>query len=118
MVNVSIIRSLCLERGVKLVFLIEKLGLKSRTYFQDIEKSGRDIPTERLETIADLLDTTVEYLTDQTDDPSPKQKKPAAISDELWDMIQNDPKAIALLEMVLKMSPEQRDKFEKFLEGI
>ena len=115
MVNVAKIRTLCSERGIKLVFLIEKLGLKSRTYFQDIEKSGRDIPLDRLEVIAETLDTTVEYLTDQTDDPG-KEKKPAAISDELWNMIQNDPKAITLLEMILKMSPEQRDKFEKFLE--
>ncbi len=115
MVNVSKIRDLCSERGIKLVFLIEKLGLKSRTYFQDIEKSGRDISLDRLEIIADTLGTTVEYLTDQTDDPS-KEKKPDAISDELWNMIQSDPKALVLLEMILKMTPEQRDKFEKILE--
>lgn len=42
-------------------------------------------------------------------------KKPAAISDELWDMIENDPQALKLLEMILKMSPEQREKFERIL---
>lgn len=115
MVNVSKIRDLCSERGIKLVFLIEKLGLKSRTYFQDIEKSGRDISLDRLEIIADTLGTTVEYLTDQTDDPS-KEKKPSFISDETWTKIKNDPSALKLLEMILKMSPEQRDKFEKILE--
>ena len=114
MVNVSKIRELCSERGIKLVFLIEKLGLKSRTYFQDIEKSGRDIPLDRLEIIADTLGTTVEYLTDQTDDPS-KKEKPSFISDETWTKMKNDPSALKLLEVILNMSREQRSKLEELL---
>ena len=114
MVNLEKIRSLSKAKGLSLSFICSQIGV-ARVYFIDVERYNRVIPEERLEKIADLLGTTVEYLTDQTDDPN-KEKKPAAISDELWDMIQNDPKAVALLEMVMKMSPEQRDKFEKFLE--
>jgi hypothetical protein len=54
-------------------------------------------------------------LIGKTDDPSPQQKKPAAISDELWEAMQNNPRAVALMELLLKMSPEQMDLFEKSL---
>lgn len=65
--------------------------------------------------LANYFGVSVDYLLGKTDDPG-KEKKPAAFSDELWNMIQNDPKAITLLEMILKMSKEQREKLEKFME--
>lgn len=43
-------------------------------YFIDIDKSGRDIPSDKLNEIADILDTTPEYLKGETD---VKEKTPA-----------------------------------------
>jgi transcriptional regulator with XRE-family HTH domain len=102
------------ERGLSQSFVSEKVGM-SRNYIKDCKRLNSDIPADRLKMIADILGTTVEYLTDQTDSPA-KQEKPAAISDELWNKIENDPKAVKLLEMILNMSPEQRDRLERFLE--
>lgn len=114
MVNYNKLQSLLKEKGLSQSFVSEKLNM-SRNYLKDCKRLKSVIPADRLELIADILGTTVEYLTDQTDDPI-KKEKPAAISDELWDMLQNDPKSVQLLEMLLKMTPEQRDKVEKVLE--
>ena len=115
MVNVSKIRLICAEKGIKLSFLIEQLGLKSRTYFQDIEKRHADISEERLVRIAELLGTTTEYLRDESDDPSPKQKKPAAISDELWRKINEDPDGLLILEMLYNLDEERRSELKAIL---
>ena len=68
------IRNLAKEQGRSLTYLCEKLGFKGRTYFTDIENSHRDIPTDKLIIIADLLNTTIDYLLGNTDDPTPKLK--------------------------------------------
>ncbi len=46
----------------------------AKVYFNDIDKSGRDIPSDKLNEIADILDTTPEYLKGETD---VKEKTPA-----------------------------------------
>lgn len=67
MVNINKIKELAKERGIKLGYLIDNLGLTSRTYFNDIKKRNGDIPNERLAIIAQKLGTTVEYLRDETE---------------------------------------------------
>lgn len=49
-------------------FLCEKMGV-ARVYFNDIKKSGRAIPDDKLAIIAQELETTVEYLRGETDEP-------------------------------------------------
>lgn len=115
-VNINRIKELCKKNGVSVSFICEKVG-QGAYYLNDVKRRNGDIPDERLSVIADILGTTVEYLRGQTDDPG-KKEKPAAISDELWKMIENDPKAVKLLEMLLNMTPEQREKFEGMLEEI
>ena len=66
------IKFLAQERGIKLNFICAQLGLTSRTYFHDIEKNGRTIPADKLSIIADILNTTPEYLLGLTD----KKEKP------------------------------------------
>lgn len=95
MVNIDRIKELAKERGIKLVYLIDKLGLTSRTYFNDVEKNQRDIPDERLAIIARELGTTVEYLRDETDVKTPED---------------NDDELNAYLEE-LKNRPEMRMLF-------
>ena len=67
------IRSLSKEKGLSLSFICRKLGV-APVYFIDIDKSGRDIPSDKLNEIADILDTTPEYLKGETD---VKEKTPA-----------------------------------------
>lgn len=55
-----------------------------------------------LQAIADRFNVTVDYLIGNTDDPSPEKKKPAAISDELWDALNNNPDVVELFEMIVR----------------
>lgn len=61
------IRELAEEQGRSLKYLCDRIGVKSRTYFQDIEKQGRNIPMDKLKIIADALDTTTDYLLGEID---------------------------------------------------
>ena len=64
------IRALCAEQGRSLKYLCDQIGVKSRTYFQDIEKQQREIPDNKLKVIADTLNTTTDYLLGKPDEKS------------------------------------------------
>ena len=117
MINLEKIRSLAKSKGLSLSYICTQIGV-ARVYFIDVERYNRTIPDERLAKIAELLGTTPEYLRDETDDPSPKQKKPAFIDDELWNQIEKNPKALELLKMLLMMDQEQLERLEKFMLNI
>lgn len=72
MVNIDRIKELAKEKGIKIKFICSQLGL-AETYLSNV-KNGKDRMTdERLQKIADILDTTVEYLTGESDE---KEKTP------------------------------------------
>lgn len=104
---------LCFKKGESPNAVAKKLNIASGTVSE--WKNGRVPRNATLQKIAEYFETTADYLIGKTDDPSPQQKKPAAISDELWEAMQNNPRAVALLEMLLKMSPEQMDAIEKVI---
>lgn len=79
MVNIDKIRAMAKENKRSLSYLVSAIGLNSRTYFNDVEKYGRDIPDKYLSIIAKELNTTVAYLRDETD----VKEKPSANSEEL-----------------------------------
>lgn len=100
--NIDKIKSLAKEQGVKIKFICSKLGL-AETYLSNV-KNGKDRMTmERLEIIADTLNTTVEYLTDKTD----QKEKPT-------------PKEVdvdKLIETILNLPREKKEElFVKFME--
>lgn len=71
------------EKGISQAFICSKLGL-SRTYLSDVRNGKARLSEERISAIADLLNTTPEYLKGETD---VKEKTPAGtgertISDE------------------------------------
>lgn len=115
MANLDKIRTLAKSKGLSLSYICTQIGV-ARVYFIDVERYNRTIPEERLQKIADILGTTVDYLTDQTDSPD-KNEKPTAISDELWDVIQNDPKTVALFELLIRADKETMQKMWDVLEG-
>lgn len=66
------IRELAKQNDLPLAFLCRRIGV-AKVYFNDIDKSGRDIPDDKLSAIANLLNTTPEYLKGETD----QKEKPA-----------------------------------------
>lgn len=78
-ITIQRIKQLADQQGRSLKFLCEKIGMKGRSYFNDIEKNHRTIPIDKLEIIADILDTTTDYLLGNSDNPSeplPQAKNP------------------------------------------
>lgn len=64
MFNFEKLRNLSVERGKELSYICSRLGVE-HTYFADTEKAEQEIPNDRVAVIADLLDTTEEYLNDE-----------------------------------------------------
>ena len=86
MCNIDKIKTLAREKGVKIKYICSQLGL-AETYLSNV-KNGKDRMTqERLEQIAEILGTTVAYLTDETDDPAPKEKEPVQVLDEVEELV-------------------------------
>ena len=98
------IRELANEQGRSLKYLCDQIGVKSRTYFQDIEKSNREIPLEKIEIIAKALNTSVDYLTGKTD-----QKKKLPISEQLDALLDGLP-AETLIDIKTKIEDILRNK--------
>lgn len=71
MVNIDKIRDLAKEKGISVTFLCKSVG-QGAYYLNDVKKRGGNIPSDRLIQIANILDTSVDYLTDKTD----KKEKP------------------------------------------
>ena len=86
MCNIDKIKTLAREKGVKIKYICSQLGL-AETYLSNV-KNGKDRMTqERLEQIAEILGTTVAYLTDETDNPAPKEKEPVEALDEVEELV-------------------------------
>lgn len=66
MINLNKIKALSKEKGWTLSFLSKKLSL-SQSYFTDVKNGKTSISENRLAIIAELLDTTKEYLKDETE---------------------------------------------------
>ena len=60
------IEALAKEKGVSLSFICGKLGL-ARNYLSEVKKGKTKISDDRIAIIADLLNTTPEYLKGETD---------------------------------------------------
>ena len=81
MVVLDIIKNLSKEKGWSLSFLASKLGLTA-SYFTDVKNGKTKISDDRLAAIADLLNTTPEYLKGETDI---KEKPAGKFTDGLSD---------------------------------
>lgn len=70
MANIAKIKDMCKKQGIKQGYLCNQLGV-GYTFLNDVSAGKNRMTDERLYKIADILGTTYEYLTDQTDDPLP-----------------------------------------------
>ena len=106
MVNYNRLKNRAKEMGIKYSFLCEKIGVYS-TYISDLKNKNLDIPDERLKIIADLLNTTVEYLKDETDQ---KEKPSGDNTERLSDMHRE------IIERLSTLSPEKLREAESYID--
>lgn len=66
--SVDRIKALSKDRGFKMKHLCTKLGVREN-YFNDCKNKNLTIPDNLISTLAIMLETTVEYLKGETDDP-------------------------------------------------
>lgn len=93
------------EKGVSQAFICNKLGL-SRNYLAEVKKGKTSLTDDRLAVIADLLNTTPEYLKGETD----TKEKPATSQDDELDK--------EFSELIKQLSPEQREIIKAQIKGI
>ena len=67
------IRELREDHDLTQLQIAERLGMKQPQYFR-YEQGYRDIPTDVLIKLADLYNTTIDYMLGRTDDPAPIRK--------------------------------------------
>ena len=118
MVNIDKIKTLASDNGIKLSFITQKLGVQ-HTYFADIKRHNRDIPDDRLQTIAEILNTTPEYLRDQTDE---KEKAPAGDTDEelneYLEFLRTDPNYRMMFSLMKGATKEDVEKAVKVIKSL
>ena len=68
MVNINKVKQLAIFRGIKYGFLCQQVG-EDPSYLDKVKFGRRNMDKGRIELFAKILGTTVEYLTDQTDEP-------------------------------------------------
>lgn len=81
MVNINKVKTLAKNKGMKLSYICTALGY-SNAYLTDVEKGKSKMSDDKIRALAAILITSYEYLTDQTDDPSPREDWIVEINDE------------------------------------
>ena len=107
MVNINKIRELSKEKGIPLSLICRRLNL-ARSYFNDVTIHNRDIPDNRLSIIAEILDTTPEYLRDQTED----KKRPPAFMEDL------SPDKVRLVRAYEKLDDKQKEAISQLIDSM
>lgn len=103
-VNIDKIKDLCKSKGLTMKFLCDQIA-RDRTYFANIRSGKTRIDDDEIEFIAHMLDTTVEYLTDKTD----QKEKP----------IQSEVDVDKLIETILNLPREKKEELlVKFMEDM
>lgn len=101
-VNIDKIKDLCKSKGLTMKFLCDQIA-RDRTYFANIRSGKTRIDDGEIEFIAHMLDTTVDYLTDLTD----QKEKPTSEEMDVDD----------ILEMMLNLPREKKEElFTKFVQ--
>ena len=94
--NIEKIIELAKEKGIKMKYFCDQFG-KQRSFMTDIKNRKNFLEEEQLQFVATELNTTVEYLTDQTEQ---KEKPTVQTDDEL------DPEIEELLDLLEQMHPD------------
>ena len=120
LVNISKIKELAKEKGLKIQFVFEKMG-SSRYKLYDWER-GKSTPTENeIEALAHILGTTLDYLTDKTDDKNEQKNKPLVNNDEelteYLEELRTRPEMKMLFNLAKGATKEDVEKAVKIVEA-
>ena len=105
-VNFEKLKSLIKEQGVSQTFICSRLN-KHRSFLLDVYNHRSSLKPEQIKIIAEILHTTPEYLTDQTEEKG--TKKETADVDDLDK---------ELLKELANLSPEQKSHFLDILRSL
>lgn len=121
MVNITKIKGLCKQKGIKQGYLCDQLGV-AKVYLNDVANGKNTMSEERVFKIAEILGTSFEYLMDMTDDPDPKfllklalttqEKLLAEVADKMNTMSEKQ------AETIKKLLDLPADKLDKVLEAV
>ena len=81
MINYERLMTLIKQKGKTKTYLCKKLG-RGAYFLRDAQNANQDIPEEFIRILADELNTSYEYLTNQTDCPDAKQPLYASTKNE------------------------------------
>lgn len=84
MSTVARIKQIAKRKKRSMAYLCAEMNV-ARVYFNDIEKTGRQIPPDKLQIIADALDVSVDYLVGNTDTESGERARVIELPDMLND---------------------------------
>ena len=100
--NATKLKSLLKEQGLSMKYFNDMLG-KNRSYLSNVITGSDSITLEDLEKVAEKLNTTVEYLTDQSD----QKEKPTPTEMDVDD----------ILKMMLNLPREKKEELlGKFMQ--
>ena len=100
--NATKLKSMLKEQGLSMKFFNDMLG-KNRSYLSNVLTGSDSISSEDLEKVAEKLNTTVEYLTDQSD----QKEKPTSKEIDVDD----------ILKMMLNLPREKKEELlVKFMQ--
>ena len=105
-VNIDKVKDLSKAKGISMKYWCDNFG-KQRSYLADVRSGKNKLEEYELLFIVGELDTTVEYLTDETDDPAPKEKDPIQVLDEV---------EMRVVEILRGMSIEEKLELIEWLE--
>ncbi len=105
-VNVAKIKTIAKEQGKTMKFLCDLIG-KDRSFLTCVRNGNNHIDNQELQIIADELNTTVEYLTDQTEQ---KEKPIDQMTDEQIDM--------ELVELLTSLDADDIRAVKAFIAGL
>lgn len=103
-VNFEKLKSLIKEQGVSQTFICSRLN-KHRSFLLDVYNHRSSLKPEQIEVIAEILHTTPEYLTDQTEEKG--IKKETASNDDLIN---------ALVAKIMSLPDEDREKALSYVD--
>lgn len=109
MADIDKIFELAKERGVKKSYICEKLGLK-RSYLNDVKNKKTRISDSRLKIIANILNTTPEYLKGEGDRENEVEKLGDENKQDLLKSADNDYSTLSkYLQKKLNRPPAEDD---------
>lgn len=103
MLNYNKMRMLAKTAGISLTHLCNLLS-KQRSYLLVAERENRELSSDQIKIIADALNTTPEYLTDQTE-----QKEIEPVQDKLFE---------EYYSIFQQLTPEQKEREIAYIRSL